>query len=80
MAIALVTGSGLTTVSDIDTVKEVETEMETDMETATIGPMALSHWKMVVVLIQMDFQEGLAGGGIHLAGGGANNQGGKRLQ
>ena len=52
----MVTGSGLTTVSDIDTVKEVETEMETDMETAAMGPLALSHWKRLVVLMQKDFQ------------------------
>ena len=33
-------------------------EMETDMKTATMGPLALYHWKRVVVLIHMDFQEG----------------------
>ena len=79
MGISLVTGSGLTTESNIDTVNKAETEMETDMETAAMGPLALYHWKMVVVLMQTDLQEGLAGGGIHLAGGGANHQGGKRL-
>ena len=79
MAILSVKGSGLTTELDIDTVKEAETEIESDMETAAMGPLALCHWNMVVVLMQTDFQEGLARGGIHLAGGGANHQGGKRL-
>ena len=31
--------------------------METDMETVVTGPLALSHWKRVVVLMQTDFQE-----------------------
>ena len=75
----MVMGSRLTTESDVDTVKEAETEMETDMETAAMVPLALSDWKRVVVLMLMDFQEGLAGGGIHLTGVGANHQGGKRL-
>ena len=60
MAIALVMGSRLTTESDVDTVNEAETEMEmeTDMKTAVMGPLALYHWKRVVVLMQTDFQEG----------------------
>ena len=33
-----------------------ETKME--METAEIDPLAMSHWKSVVVLMQTDFQEG----------------------
>ena len=75
----MVTESGLTMEVDIDTLKETETEMEMDMETAAMGPLALYHWKRMVVLMQTDFQEGLAGGGIYLAGDGANYQGGKRL-
>ena len=46
----------------METVKEAEmdTKMEMDTETdmAATGPLALSHWKRVVVLIQTDLQEG----------------------
>ena len=60
MAIALVTGSVTIMEVDIDTVKEaeMEMEMETDMEMAAMGPLALYHWKRVVVMMQTDFQEG----------------------
>ena len=55
-ATAARTGSVTMTEADMEIVKEAETEMET--ETAATGPMALSHWKRMVVLTQKDFQEG----------------------
>ena len=57
-AIALVTGSGLTTEVDMKTLKEENTEMDMDIEMAAMGPLALYHWKTVVVLMHMGFQEG----------------------
>ena len=53
----MVTGSGLTTEVDMKTLKEANTEMDMDMdmEMEAMGPLALYHWKRVVVLIQMDF-------------------------
>ena len=58
--IASMTGSGLITEMDMKTLKEVNTymEMEMDMEMATMGPLALYHWKRVVVLMQTDCREG----------------------
>ena len=46
------------TEADMETVKEAELEMITETETAATGPLALSHWKRVVVLMQKVFREG----------------------
>ena len=58
-AIALVTGSGLTTEMDTKTLKEANTEMDMEMYMgmAVMGTLALYHWKRVAVLMQTDCQE-----------------------
>ena len=53
-ATAEVMGSETMMAADMETLKEAEIYMETE----ATGPLALSHWKRVVVLIQADFQEG----------------------
>ena len=52
---AAVMGLGLTTKADMETLKEAEIEMQTEM--SATGPLTLSNWKRVVVLMQMNFQE-----------------------
>ena len=54
----MVTGSVTIVEVDMKTLKEANTEMDMDIEMAAMGPLALYHWKTVVVLMHMGFQEG----------------------